>query len=66
MVVSGLRAGGKSVFAVDATKPTVDAPTRFMWEFNADESDKDMGYSYSQPQVVRLNDGNWAAVFGNG
>ncbi len=66
VVVSGLRAGGKSVFAVDATKPTVDAPTRFMWEFNADESDKDMGYSYSQPQVVRLNDGNWAAVFGNG
>jgi len=66
VLVSGLRAGGKSVFAVDATRPTEDVPTRFMWEFNADESDKDMGYSYSQPQVVRLNDGNWAAVFGNG
>lgn len=66
VVVSGLRGGGKSVFAVDATNPTLNAPTRFMWEFNADESDKDMGYSYSQPQVVRLNDGNWAAVFGNG
>ncbi len=66
VVVSGLRAGGKSVFAVDATNPADDLPARFMWEFNADESDNDMGYSYSQPQVVRLNDGNWAAVFGNG
>ncbi len=66
VVVSGLRNGGKSVFAVDATKPSVDTPSRFMWEFNADENDEDMGYSYSQPQVVRLNDGNWAAVFGNG
>ena len=66
VVVSGLRAGGKAVFAVDATQPASDLPARFMWEFNANESDIDMGYGYSQPQVVRLNDGNWAAVFGNG
>lgn len=66
VVVSGLRSGGKSVFAVDATNPGNDSSTRFMWEFNPDDSDNDMGYSYSQPQVVRLNDGHWAAVFGNG
>ncbi|MEO0004272.1 MAG: hypothetical protein RLZZ22_1964, partial [Pseudomonadota bacterium] len=30
------------------------------------DSRDDMGLTYSQPQVVRLNDGNWAAVFGNG
>ena len=66
VVVSGLRAGGKSVLAVDATAPDKPAPSQFMWEFNAGESDADMGYSYSQPQVVRLNNGKWAAVFGNG
>ena len=66
VVVTGLRAGGQSVFAVDATQADSPTASQFMWEFNADGSDKNMGYSYSQPQVVRLNDGNWAAVFGNG
>lgn len=66
VVVSGLRAGGKSVFAVDATAPDQPAASQFMWEFNADEADLDMGYSYSQPQIVLLNNGKWAAVFGNG
>lgn len=66
VVVSGLRAGGKSVFAIDATQPDQPTASLFMWEFNADEADADMGYSYSQPQVVRLNNGKWAAVFGNG
>ncbi len=66
VVVTGLRAGGKSVFAVDATQADNPTASQFMWEFNADGSDDNMGYSYSQPQVVRLNDGNWAAVFGNG
>ncbi len=75
VVVSGLRGGGKAVFAVDATNPTSDLPARFMWEYNgqgsntngqAVDSRDDMGFTYSQPQVVRLNDGNWAAVFGNG
>ena len=66
VVVAGLRGGGKSVFAVDATQPDQPAASQFMWEFNPGDSDDNMGYSYSQPQVVRLNDGNWAAVFGNG
>ena len=66
VVVSGLRGGGRSMFAVDATNPDQPAPNQFMWEFNADGSDNNMGYSYSQPQVIRLNDGSWAAVFGNG
>ena len=66
VVVSGLRGGGKSVFAVDATNPDQPTASQFMWEFNAGGTDADMGYSYSQPQVVRLKDGSWAAVFGNG
>ena len=27
---------------------------------------RDLGYTYSQPAIVRLQDGTWAAVFGNG
>ncbi|MCJ8299831.1 MAG: hypothetical protein MJK13_12990, partial [Pseudomonadales bacterium] len=32
------------------------------WEF----SHEDLGYSYSQPQIMRLNDGNFYVVVGNG
>ncbi len=28
--------------------------------------DRDLGYTYSQPAIVRLHNGRWAAVFGNG
>ncbi|MDD4880254.1 MAG: PilC/PilY family type IV pilus protein [Gallionellaceae bacterium] len=64
VVVSSLGAGGNSVFAVDATK--TDAAdllaTKFMWEY----TEADMGYTFGQPQIGYLNNGQWAAIFGNG
>ncbi len=36
-----------------------------MWEFT-DKQDADLGYTYSRPAVVKLKNGKWAAVFGNG
>jgi type IV pilus assembly protein PilY1 len=33
-----------------------------LWEFTHD----DLGYTFSTPTVAKLNDGRWAAVFGNG
>jgi type IV pilus assembly protein PilY1 len=70
MLVSGLGAGGNSVFALDvtefATKPSESAnptaSTMVKWEF----TDADMGLTYSKPQIARLNNGVWAAIFGNG
>lgn len=26
----------------------------------------DMGYTYAQPSIAKMNDGSWAAIFGNG
>ena len=69
VVLSGLRAGGRSILAVDATFAgglSQVGASQFMWEYNGDGSDPDMGYTFSQPQIARLNDGSWAAVFGNG
>lgn len=51
-----------------------------LWEFTDDNrhsatiadgvagasGDKDLGYSFSRPSIVRLANGSWAAVFGNG
>lgn len=62
VLVSGLNAGGQSVFAIDVTNPNQLNANSFLWEF----TDEDLGYTYSRPAIVRLADGTWAAVFGNG
>ncbi len=65
-LVSSLGAGGQSVFALDVTDPAnfseSNAGALVRWEF----SDPDLGYFYGQPSIVKLNNGKWAAVFGNG
>ncbi|MFP8967926.1 pilus assembly protein [Pokkaliibacter sp. CJK22405] len=83
ILVSGLRAGAKSVFALDVTNPAqfseANADSLVLWEYD-DSKDTDLlnrnnngdfiysrlGYTFSKPAVVRLNNGRWAAVFGNG
>lgn len=66
ILVGTLRAGGKSVFALDITQPGQE---KLLWEFDdsdVPENGVKMGYSFSQPTVARLDDGKWYAVFGNG
>ncbi len=69
VLVSGLNKGGQSVFALNITDPALvteaTANQLFLWEFT-DANDPDLGYSYSRPAIVRLANGRWAAVFGNG
>src|SRR5262249_36270645 len=36
-----------------------------LWEFTS-ATDADLGYTYSRPAVVKMHNGQWAAVFGNG
>jgi len=78
VLVGGLNKGGKSVYALDVTDPDdfleSKAADVILWEFTdtktAPKGDPDLGYTYSQPAVVRLHPsgstGRWAAVFGNG
>jgi type IV pilus assembly protein PilY1 len=63
VLVGGLGGGGKSVYALDVTNPDTFSASNVMWEY-ADATD--LGYTYSQPQIARLNNGQWAAIFGNG
>jgi len=65
VVVGTTGAGGRSVFALDVTDPTTFDKTDVMWEFNA-SSDGDLGYTVGQASIVRLANGAWGAVFGNG
>jgi type IV pilus assembly protein PilY1 len=69
VLVSGLAGGGQGYFALDVTDPSTfseaNAATLARWEFT-DTQDADLGYSFSQPSIVKLNNGRWAAIFGNG
>lgn len=66
VLLGGLGAGGKSVYALDVTDPDSlkesNASDIVMWEFTSE----DMGYSFAQPKVAKMNDGSWVAVVGNG
>ncbi len=68
-LLGSLGKGGQGIFALDITNPgsfnESDASNLVMWEFT-DEDDPDMGYSFSQPQVWKMNNGEWMALFGNG
>lgn len=62
------RAGGQGIFALDITDPSkfteeqADIDDVFLWEFERDE----LGYTFSRPDIVKLSDEKWYAVFGNG
>lgn len=69
MLVAGLNKGGQGVYALDITDPTTftddNADDIFQWEFT-DEQDSDLGYTFSRPSIIRMNNGTWVAAFGNG
>lgn len=71
VLVGALGAGGQGIFALDVTLPGSFNEDKVLWEFD-DSDDIDMGYSFSQPNIVRMQDSrvsastHWAAVIGNG
>jgi Tfp pilus tip-associated adhesin PilY1 len=62
ILVGTLGAGGRSVFALDITDPAAADFGKPLWEF----TDADLGFNVGVPQIVKLADGQWAAIFGNG
>jgi type IV pilus assembly protein PilY1 len=69
IAVGTMGAGGQGLFALDLTDPSQfsesNAKNLVMWQFT-DKDDPDLGYTYSDVRIVKMNDGRWAAVFGNG
>lgn len=69
VLAGGLGGGGQAIYALDVTDPSVfdesNATDIVLWEFD-DSDDVDMGFSYSRPQIAKMANGDWAAVFGNG
>lgn len=65
VLVGGLNKGGQGIYALDVTNPLTFSDSNVLWEYS-DDDDKDLGYTFSRPAIVRMKDGKWAAIFGNG
>ncbi|MGM0517419.1 MAG: pilus assembly protein [Pseudomonadota bacterium] len=68
VLVGGLNKGGQGVYALDVTSASFsqgNADSTVLWEFT-DADDEDLGYTFSRPAIVRLHNGKWGAIFGNG
>lgn len=71
VLVGGLNKGGQGIYALNITNPSTlanaeaNAGSIALWEYT-DANDSDLGYTFSQPSIVKLRNGRWAAVFGNG
>lgn len=69
LLVGGLGAGGKGMFALDVTDVSAfsegNANSIVQWEFT-NVNDENLGYTFSQPTIVQMANGRWAAIFGNG
>lgn len=71
VLVGGVRGGGRGVFALDVTDPSKfsnnisSAAKTVMWEFDGTD-DADLGFTFSKPLLVQMNNDKWAVIFGNG
>jgi len=68
ILVGSTGAGGQSVFALDVTDPQNFGADDVLWEFDGDDADDldGLGNVPSEIHIVKMNNGEWAAVFGNG
>ena len=79
-LVGGLGAGGAAIYALDVTNPgafsesgsTPQAIVQGEWNAatitctNVSNCGNNLGNTFGTPQLRRLHNGNWAAIFGNG
>lgn len=62
VVVGTLGAGGKAIYALDVTDRS---NPELIFEFSS-ETHEELGYMLGTPQIVRMANGEWAVVIGNG
>lgn len=62
ILVAPTGAGGKSIVAVDVTDPKALGAGSVKWEF----TNPDLGSVIGRPSIVRMANGEWAAMFSNG
>ena len=64
VLVGGLGAGGRGIYALDVSEPQNFDDSRVLWEFTH-EDDPDLGYTFGRVEIGLLGN-RWVAIFGNG
>lgn len=65
-LVGGFRAGAKGIYVLDVTSPGKLKESFASSLVKMEFTHNDLGFTFSRPQVGKMNNGKWAAVFGNG
>ena len=65
IIIGSTGAGGRSVFAIDATDPTTMGASSVLWEYNSSDS-SELGKTIPIVTAARMANGDWAAIVGNG
>lgn len=65
-LVGSMRAGARGIFVLDVTSPNDNTMNKAKSWVKFEFSHPDLGHTFSDPQIVKLNNGKWAAVIGNG
>lgn len=72
VLAGSMGAGGQGVYALDVSVPPGSGggaessiTNKVLWEFT-DTDDLDLGRTFSMVNIVRMHNGKWAGVFGNG
>lgn len=70
VVIGSLGAGGRSVFAIDATDPATLGANSILWDLDetslSSSSYQYLGHVFGPAFTARAKNGKWVAVFGNG
>ena len=70
ILVASLGAGGRGLFALDITDPLNFDENDVLWEFKVDSDitngSNELGFILGKPKIVRLNNGRWGVIVGNG
>ena len=62
ILVGGLNGGGRGYFALDITNPTTPL---LLWEYTAN-AQSNLGYTFGNPVITKLNDGTWVVLVTSG
>lgn len=65
-LVGAMAGGAKGIFVLDVTDPSKLKETFANDVVKFEFTHNDLGYTFSKPQIGRMNNGKWAAIFGNG
>ncbi len=65
-LVGALGRGGKGLFGLDVTSPGSFSKKNVLWDKTGSAAPANMGQVLGDPLIVKLNDGNYGVIAGNG